>query len=136
MTTRLFSILSIKSPIQVSKNAWNKIDSIMKQSSNNIGFIFSASSGGCNGFNYNLNLLDDNQFKELNNNKLKMSYVENNDIRIYIDPISELYLIGTKIDYINEDFSKNIFENKFTFTPDKEKASSCGCGVSFSPKLD
>ena len=35
-----------------------------------------------------------------------MSYVENNDIRIYIDPISELYLIGTKIDYISENFSK------------------------------
>ena len=133
MISRFFSSMSIKFPIQVTNEAWNKIESIMKQSSNNIGFIFSASSGGCNGFNYNLNLLDDNKFEKLNN-KLKLSYVNNNNTKIYIDPLSEFYLIGTKIDYISEDFNNNIFENKFIFIPDKEKATSCGCGISFSPK--
>jgi Fe-S cluster assembly iron-binding protein IscA len=58
----------------------------------------------------------------------------NNNIKIYIDQLSEFYLLGTKIDYISEDFNKNIFESKFTFTPNKNKASSCGCGISFSPK--
>ena len=45
-----------------------------------------------------------------------------------------MYLLNTKIDFIKEDFSKNIFENKFVFIPDKDKASTCGCGVSFSLK--
>ena len=45
-----------------------------------------------------------------------------------------MFLIGTKIDYINENYSKNIFESKFIFTPDKNFATSCGCGVSFNPK--
>ena len=60
---------------------------------------------------------------------------EKHNIKVYVDPFSEFYLLGTKIDYIQENLEKNIFENKFTFTPDKKKASTCGCGVSFSPKM-
>ena len=30
--------------------------------------------------------------------------------KIYIDPISEMYLLGTTIDYIHEDYSKGHFE--------------------------
>ena len=48
--------------------------------------------------------------------------------------MSEFLLIGTTIDYINEDFSNGIFENKFIFSPDKTLANSCGCGISFTPK--
>ena len=42
--------------------------------------------------------------------------------------------MGTTIDFITEDYSKNIFENKFTFTPQKNLATSCGCGISFALK--
>ena len=45
-----------------------------------------------------------------------------------------MYLLGTTIDYVKEDYSKNIFESKFVYIPDKDKATSCGCGVSFNPK--
>ena len=135
MLPRFFSSKILKAPIQVTNNAWSKIDTIMNKSNNNIGFLFSISSGGCNGFNYNLNLLESDGLNELNKDKLKMSYVESNNLRIYIEQKSEFYLLGTTIDYIKEDFSKNIFESKFIFKPDKEKASTCGCGVSFSPKL-
>jgi len=48
--------------------------------------------------------------------------------------LSELYLLGTTIDYINQDYIKNIFESKFIFNIDKELASACGCGISFTPK--
>ena len=135
MLHRFFSSINIKAPIQVTNNAWSKIDTIINKSKNNIGFLFSISSGGCNGFNYNLNLLKSDELNEINKDKLKMSYVESNKMRIYIEQKSEFYLLGTTIDYVNEDFSKNIFESKFIFNPDKEKASSCGCGISFSPKL-
>ena len=136
MLHRFFSSKILKGPIKVTNNAWSKIDTIMNKSNNNIGFLFSISSGGCNGFNYNLNLLESDELDELNKDKLKMSYVESNNLRVYIEQKSEFYLLGTTIDYVNEDFSKNIFESKFIFKPDKEKASTCGCGVSFSPKLN
>ena len=49
-------------------------------------------------------------------------------------PISEMYLLGTEIDYIEENYSRGVFENKFVFRPDKDMASTCGCGISFHPK--
>lgn len=135
MISRLFSTQLVKSPINITKNAWGKIGSIIKKSENRNGFLFSASSGGCNGFNYNLNLIDDKEMDELKKEKIKSTFLVNGGSKVYIDSKSEFYLIGTTIDFVKEDYSNNIFESKFTFSPDKEKASSCGCGVSFSPRF-
>ena len=60
--------------------------------------------------------------------------LKQNDAKILIDPISEMTLMGTTIDYVSEDYDKDIFESKFVFTPNKDLASSCGCGISFMPK--
>ena len=64
---------------------------------------------------------------------LGMRY-DTKDKKVYIDPISEMYLHGTTIDYMKEDYSKKIYENKFIYEVDKDLMTSCGCGVSFSPK--
>ena len=70
----------------------------------------------------------------MNSNKIKPTIIDNESTKLLIDPIAEMLLLGTTIDYVSEDFSKGIFENKFTFTPDKKLATSCGCGVSFNPR--
>ena len=49
--------------VQVTKNAWMKMSQIINVSKNKYGFIYSASSGGCNGFNFELNLLEKNKIK-------------------------------------------------------------------------
>lgn len=46
MISRLFSTQLVKPPINVTKNAWGKIGSIMEKSKNKNGFLFSVSSGG------------------------------------------------------------------------------------------
>ena len=126
---------TIQPIINITENAWNKMININKKLVINNGFLFSAKTGGCNGFNYNLNILKNEEFIEIHKGKIKPNFVEKYNIKVYVDPLSEFYLLGTKIDYIQENIEKNIFENKFTFTPDKAKASTCGCGVSFSPKI-
>lgn len=134
MIRRFFSSI-VKPSIIITDNAWTKIRNILSSSENHYGFLFYASSGGCNGFNFNLDLLNKEKINEIENSKLKYNQIfdiENN--KVYIDPYSEMFLIGTKIDYIKEDYSKNIFESKFVFIPDKSKASSCGCGTSFNIK--
>jgi iron-sulfur cluster assembly protein len=134
MFRRFYSSV-IKPPVIISNNAWGKIRDIIKNSNNDYGFLFYASSGGCNGFNYKLELLDEDTHNELEDSSIKPNMIfdyENN--KVYIDPKTEMFLLGTKIDYIKEDYSKNIFESKFIFIPDKEFATSCGCGVSFNPK--
>jgi len=118
-----------KDIIKVTNSAWKKIDFIVKTSNNKHGMLFSVQGGGCNGFNYKLNVITED-VKILD----KYTFVKNGNNKVFVDPVAEIYLIGTTIDYINEDFSKGIYENKFKFIPEKDRASTCGCGVSFSPK--
>ena len=133
MIRRFFSNTN-KSFISITDSAWDKIISISKHQGSK-GFLFFAESGGCNGFNYKLELINENNYnKILKNNKIKPTILKKNEKQLIIDPLSEMYLIGTTIDYTKEDFHKGIFENKFIFLPNKEKVSSCGCGVSFSIK--
>tara|TARA_B100001029_G_C14736213_1_gene273012 strand:- start:63 stop:437 length:375 start_codon:yes stop_codon:yes gene_type:complete len=121
----------MKSIINITNNAWTKMSLICKKSKNN-NFLFSVTSGGCNGFNFNFNLLKEEDYYNII--KKKSSVISNNKINVYIEPISEMYLIGTTIDYIEEDISNGVFESKFVYKIDRTIASSCGCGVSFMPK--
>jgi len=123
-------------PIIVTNNAWKKMSEIICKK-NAIGFIFSAVSGGCNGFNYDLKLLDKVNYKkiyDIDKIKTKPTIIKKNNTTLLIDPISEMFLLGTTIDYMYEDYNNGIFESKFIFLPNKKLASSCGCGISFTPK--
>tara|TARA_Y100000996_G_C22522031_1_gene642877 strand:+ start:435 stop:803 length:369 start_codon:yes stop_codon:yes gene_type:complete len=121
------------SGIRVTQNAWGKIKHILKQSNNKYGFVYSTSSGGCNGFNFELNLLDKKLHSEIIKNKYHTVLLNDNS-KLYIDPISEMFLLGTTIDYIHEDYSKGQYESKFKFEIDKNNMTSCGCGISFNIK--
>ena len=132
MISRCFSSMR-KEPIIVSQAAWSKITDILKQKQS-FAFLFSATGGGCNGFNYNLETINKRQFDELHSTKIPPSVIISENSKVIIDPVSEMLLLGTTIDYVKEDYNKNIFENKFTFTPKKDFATTCGCGSSFTPR--
>jgi len=103
---------------------------------NHYAFLFSAKGGGCNGFNYHLKAVNEVELTTLfgKNSKIPPTSYTHEDHTLFVDPMSEMILMGTTIDYVQEDYSKQIYESKFTFTPQKELATSCGCGVSFSPR--
>ena len=135
MSKRLFSI--IPPPIHITNNAWEKLNNICNKLSIN-NFIFSAIGGGCGGYNYNLTTLTNEEYNKLmtthtTKTSLTPTIITKCDKNILIDPVSEFLLLGTTIDYVNEDYENNIYENKFIFIPDKTKSMSCGCGISFSP---
>ena len=109
------------------------MSTIINLTKNKYGFIYSASSGGCNGFNFELNLLNKNLYNKIIKNKF-LTVLNGKNTKLYVDPISEMYLLGTTIDYISEDYTKGQFESKFQFNINKDLMSSCGCGISFSPK--
>lgn len=157
MFNRYFS--KLRAPIiTITENAWTKFESITKTQKAK-GFIFSAESGGCNGFNYKLTMFkEDYELKNLMNctktKKKSLDYIQQNEINkefmnfklskienltgcvtVYIDPLSEMYLLGTNIDYKLEDIENGIYESKFVFNPDKNLATTCGCGISFNPKI-
>ena len=63
MIKRLFSTTINNCPIAITTNAWEKMHYIINQG-HHTSFLFSASSGGCNGFNYKLELLNKEEFDE------------------------------------------------------------------------
>ena len=135
MIKRLFSTLNTQS-ITITNNAWKKIMEINNKQKE-FCFLFSAKSGGCNGFNYNFNLINETEYNDIietNCGKIKPTILTKHDTQILVDPVSEFLLLGTTIDFVEEDYSKNIFESKFVFKPNKELTASCGCGISFTPK--
>lgn len=120
-------------PINVTKNAWKQMTKVIQITGNQYGFLYSASSGGCNGFNFELDLLDKETHQKIINNKFH-TVINDKSSKLYVDPISEMYLLGTTIDYISEDYKNGVFESKFEFIINKDLMTSCGCGISFSPK--
>jgi len=117
------------SKLIVTNSAWGKLISIIRNSNNN-SFMLSATSGGCNGFNYNFRMISDNKYKELVKQKPVME--NNQNVNVLIDPKSEYLLLGTTIDYLKQDLKKGVFESKFIFIPNKNIAHTCGCGNSFN----
>ena len=134
MIKRMFSTISNSPIIIVTNNAWDKMIQISKIQKIE-RFLFSATTGGCNGFNYKLGLLNGIEYETIyNTSKFKPNIIKKGNTELLIDPMSEFLLLGTTIDYIQEDYSNGVFENKFIFIPNKTLASSCGCGISFTPK--
>ena len=106
-------------PLTVTNNAWNKILEISKKQGIS-HFLFSATSGGCHGYNYELSLMKQNDVEKEFNQKIKPTVITKNNTNIVIEPLSEFLLLGTTIDY-----TTSVFDNKFMFIPDKDLASSC-----------
>tara|TARA_B100001093_G_C26684653_1_gene952062 strand:+ start:394 stop:768 length:375 start_codon:yes stop_codon:yes gene_type:complete len=122
----------MKQIIHITTNAWSKMHNIINKSNSKKDFLFGVTSGGCNGFNFNLQVMPEKEEKKIM--KMKPTILENKGLKVVVDPISEMHLFGTTIDYVKEDYSKGIYESKFKYDIDKSLASTCGCGVSFMPK--
>ena len=52
-----------KDIITITKNAWGKLEQIINKSNNKHGFIFGVTSGGCNGFNFDLRLMQKEEYE-------------------------------------------------------------------------
>ena len=118
--------------VHITSSAWKRMSAICK-SQGAYGFVFAAESGGCSGLSYKLDLLEgEEDARLLGTGKIPITEVENMGTKLYVDPLSEMFLVGTKIDYVEENVSKGVFDSKFTF--DHDAAMTCGCGSSFMPK--
>ena len=89
-----------------------------KREKPSVGIRVGVKSGGCSGHKYYIEYADaKNQFDEI---------IEDKGVTILIDPKALMYLIGTEMDYSEEQFKAG-----FIFTNPNEKGA-CGCGKSFS----
>lgn len=75
---------------------------------------------GCSGFSYKLEIVEFlGEYDEVSIHR---------EIRLLLDPLSVMYVIGTEIDY-----ETDLVGSRFTFR-NPMAAASCGCGSSFAVK--
>ena len=76
------------------------------------------SGGGCSGFQYGFSF-----DTEVNDGDM---VIENNGVAMVVDPMSYQYLVGGRVDYVeNLEGSQFVIENP-------NASTTCGCGSSFS----
>lgn len=82
-----------------------------------IGVRMGVRGGGCSGFQYVFEIVtEENQADKK---------IEQDDVTVYIDKKSYIFLIGTEIDYVDD-----LMGSGFKFN-NPAAARKCGCGESF-----
>ena len=104
--------------IKLSANAAERIKEIMSKSEKEtLGLRVGVKSGGCAGMEYVLEYA-----KNINPTD---EVIEDQGVKVFIDPAAIIYLIGTEMDYKKDEFSSS-----FVFNNPNE-TERCGCGESF-----
>ena len=110
----------MKPLVTITKLAKGHLVNLLK-SHNTKSALFAVAGGGCNGLKYQLTpISEEKQLLETDIVKINDKY----DLRVC--KLSQLYLIGTEIDW--ED---NFMGQQFVFN-NPNQSSSCGCGSTFS----
>ena len=104
--------------ITVTTNALHQIKKLITSRENiPAGIKVGINTKGCSGLSYTLEYVDQIDIKD--------EVFQFDDIKIFIDPKSSLFLIGTEVDYVEGEL-----ESGFRFVNPNEKGR-CGCGESF-----
>ena len=105
--------------LTVTEKASNQLEKIIQAApADTVGILLGIDKTGCNGHSYKLDFAKQNEIKNF-------EYVEQNNIKVFIDPKATMFLIGSEMDYFSDKLS-----SRFVFTNPNEK-STCGCGESF-----
>ena len=111
----------MNSIIKLSDNAAARIKEIMSNAEKeSLGVRVSVKTGGCAGMSYVMEYA-----KEANPND---EVIEDKGVKVFVDPAAVMYLLGTEMDYKQEEMSST-----FVFNNPNE-TERCGCGESF--KID
>lgn len=104
--------------ISVSDAAAKRIVKILQKQADKSALRISVEGGGCSGFSYKFDLVNDTNDDDL--------IIEKDGAKVLIDSISVPYIDGSVIDFIDDLMGQSFQINNPNVT------SSCGCGVSFA----
>lgn len=105
--------------LTITDAAAERIRFIIAQSSEPIeGLRLGVNTRGCNGMSYTVDYAKDVNVMD--------EEVIANGVKIYVDPLAIMYLVGTEMDYVEDKLAAH-----FTFNNPNAK-SLCGCGESFN----
>lgn len=105
--------------ISLTESAAEKVGELIKgRDGDTAGLRVGVRGGGCSGFTYFLEFAD-----AANKGDREL---ESFGVRLYVDPKSFLYLMGTEVDYVD-----SLAGSGFKFVNPNARRT-CGCGESFS----
>lgn len=108
-----------KDVIELTDAAVNRINELVRERDKPcLGIRIGVKSGGCSGLAYTFEYADEKMTTD--------EVVESKGVKVFINFKAVIYLIGTKLDYIDEEVKSG-----FVFINPNAK-SHCGCGESFS----
>jgi len=103
--------------LTLTPTAVEKVKTVLSQRGENGGLRISVVGGGCSGFQYQMTIDKESNAED--------KIIEQDGIRLFIDPRSSLYLDGTIVDYV-----ETLTGAGFKFDNPNAKGT-CGCGESF-----
>jgi len=105
--------------LQVTAGAAAQLRKLMKQHNPNaVGVRVGVREGGCNGMSYTMDFATEKGAAD--------EELDVDGVKLLIDPMSIMYLIGTEMDFVKEKLGATfVFRNP-------NEVGRCGCGESFS----
>lgn len=104
--------------VTISDSAAKRIATILGSDPGKTALRVSVEGGGCSGFSYKFDLVNDQTDDDL--------VIEKNDAKVLIDSMSLIYMAGSEIDFID-----NLLGQSFQIA-NPNAVASCGCGTSFA----
>lgn len=104
--------------VTLSDAAAKRIATILRSDGHKNAMRVSVEGGGCSGFSYKFDLVDDANDDDL--------VLEKDNAKVLIDSLSLVYMGGSEIDFID-----NLLGQSFQIK-NPNAVASCGCGTSFS----
>ncbi len=105
-------------PIELTEAAAERLKALIAAEGRPLAFRVSVAGGGCSGFTYRFDFAEKAEPGDI--------AVEQHGVKVLIDDMSLLYVLGSTIDYV-EDLIGAAFR-----VENPNAQSSCGCGSSFS----
>ena len=104
--------------ITLSERAARRIGDILKKEPSGAMLRISVEGGGCSGFQYKFDFDQNRTSDDL--------VLERNGAIVLIDPISQQYMTGAEIDFVDDLIGASFKINN------PVASAACGCGTSFS----
>ena len=111
--------MSVASNIEISPRAANRVQQLIEDDEKpDMKLRVYIEGGGCSGFQYRFQLDQETMEDDL--------VIEESGISMIIDPISQQYLQGAQVDFLDDLMGSRFVVNNPNAT------TTCGCGSSFS----
>ncbi len=106
-----------KKILTLTSNAFERLSLVLSDKPQGTGLRIGVKTKGCSGLSYTMVYASEPEpFDDV---------IEEGHVRIFIDPKAVFYILGSEMDYVQQDVSSG-----FIFKNPNEKGK-CGCGKSF-----